>query len=105
MTRQHSLSYLDMLIQRGISGRREDVDYLMGLLAHDDSIALIKQVDYALGFVRSWPGRERLCEYLFEGVQIQRNYAALYFKRAGHSDLLEQAFNDGRIDCEQAFAV
>jgi hypothetical protein len=102
---KHSLSYLEYLVERGISGCQEDVDFLMHVLARDNSIALIKQVDYALGHVRSWPGRERICQYLFAGEPIQRNYAALYFKRAGHNDLLEQAFKDGKIDADQAFAV
>ncbi len=91
-------------LQRGQSGNLEDVDFLMQVLETEPSISAVKLVDFALGFVRNHQGKERLRYYLFEGVQIQRNYAALYFKRAGHIDLLERAFIEGKIDCEQAFA-
>ena len=49
-------------------------------------------------------GAARLRHYLFHGAPIQRNYAALYFKRRGRVALLDEAVQQGKIDAVQGFA-
>ena len=92
------------LVAWGNSGKIEDVDRLMDELARKDDLATTKLVDYALGLVDTREGRARLCYYLFNGSQQQRNYAALYFKRRGLVDLLDEAVALGMIDGKQAYA-
>jgi hypothetical protein len=88
----------------GISGSIEDVDRLMDALAMNDDLATTKLVDYALGLVDTREGRARLSYYLFNGTQPQRNFAALYFKRRGLVDLLDEAVARGMIDKTQAYS-
>ncbi len=89
----------------GLSGAAHDVDALMhALVAHDD-LATSRLVDFALGLVDTRDGTARLRHYLFHGAPIQRNYAALYFKRRGRTALLEEAVAQGRIDWAQAFSA
>jgi len=88
----------------GNSGKTEDVDRLMDALALKDDLATTKLVDYALGLVDTREGRARLRHYLFNGSQQQRNYAALYFKRRGLVDLLDEAVALGIIDRAQAYS-
>ena len=88
----------------GNSGKTEDVDRLMDALALSDDLATTKLVDYALGLVDTREGRARLHHYLFHGSQQQSNFAALYFKRRGLVDLLDEAVALGRIDERQAYS-
>ena len=91
-------------IARGISGRPADVDLLMDALASRDDLATTRLVDYALSLVDTRVGRQRLNHYLFNGTQVQRNYAALYFKRRGLVGPLDEAIAQGKIDREQAYS-
>ncbi len=95
---------LEKFVRIGSSGFEADVDYLMGVLAVEDDLATTKLVDYALGLVDRREGKRRLSFYLFNGCPIQRNYAALYFKRRGITDLLDEAVAMGKIDQEQAYS-
>ncbi len=88
----------------GRSGRSEDVDFLMAALETAGQLEATRLADYALGLVRSQPGRERIEHYLFHGTARQRNYAALYFKRRGQRGLLQRAVEEGYVDEEQAFS-
>jgi tetratricopeptide (TPR) repeat protein len=92
-------------VARGRAGNVADVDYLMHRLESEPNVAISKLVDYALGLVSTTHGEERIKHYLFEGTQMQRNYAALYFKRLGrHGFLLIEAVKQNKIDHAQAFA-
>ncbi len=89
----------------GLSGAAHDVDVLMhALLTHGD-FATSRLVDFALGLVETREGDGRLRHYLFHGAPIQRNYAALYFKRRGRVALLDEAVRQGVIDGVQAYAA
>ena len=88
----------------GNAGKTEDVDRLMDVLVMNDDLATTKLVDYALGLVDTRDGRARLRHYLFNGSQQQRNYAALYFKRRGLVDFLDEAIALGLIDQAQAYS-
>lgn len=88
----------------GSSGTEKGVDLLMAALIEKDDLATLKLVDYALGLVNTRPGKARISYYLFNGATIQRNYAALYFKRRGYTDLLDEAVGLGKIDTLQAYA-
>ena len=88
----------------GNAGRIEDVDFLMEALVTRDDLATTRLVDYALSLVDNWAGIGRVRHYLFNGVQVQRNYAALFFKRKGWTDLLDEAVAMGLIDYAQAYA-
>ena len=91
------------LTLRGQGGQPEDVDALMATLDTDEEVATAKLVDFALSLVQTPNGQARLRHYLCQGSLTQRNYAALYFKRLGMRDALEDAVARGCIDAELAF--
>lgn len=95
---------LDDLKRRATSGRAADVDFLMEQLDLSRTHSRYKMIDFALSLVASAEGRVRLGHFLFNGSQIQRNYAALYFKRRGDSQLIDAAVQRGCIDEVQAYA-
>jgi len=104
MSQPNTLYRYDQFIAHGASGTEEDVDFLMLELAMIDDLATSRLVDYSLSLVARLEGRQRIKHYLYNGDQIQRNYAALYFKRKGFIDLLDEAVALGKIDREQAYA-
>ena len=104
MNNPSSLNRFESFIRHGISGKIADVDVLMAALEGNPGISTVKLVDYALGFVSGTDGRDRVRYYLLEGTLIQRDYAALYFKRSNQVEILLQAFHEGKVDHDQAFA-
>jgi hypothetical protein len=88
----------------GQSGTGADIDLLMHTLHHQADFATSRLVDFALSLVETNEGATRLHHYLFNGTPVQRNYAALYFKRRGRVALLEEAVAQGKIDAIQAYA-
>ena len=91
------------LKQRAQSGTVSDIDYLMQKLDTDSSFTASKLIDYALTLVSSDEGANRIKHFLFNGSQVQRNYAALYFKRRGANQLIDKAVQLGCIDTMQAY--
>lgn len=97
----------------GRRGLPADVDAIMLLLSADGSFSATRLADYALSLVNTPAGRRCIEHYLFNAPHlIQRNYAALYFKRRGaggtHPEclhLLRRAEALGLIDALQAFSV
>lgn len=104
MGNQDGLSRYHQFIAMGRAGRREDVNFLMEVLDFQNDIATSKLVDYALSLVATTEGIQRLRFFLFNGTQVQRNIAALFFKRRGNQSLLMLAVEAGKIDTVQAFA-
>lgn len=96
--------HLKLLMQKAKNGTPEDVDFIMGCLSMESTIAMTKYVDFSLGLVCNKEGIKRIEKYLFEGSQIQRNYACLFFNRMGEWPLVKSAFELGLIDEIQAFA-
>jgi hypothetical protein len=88
----------------GLSGTARDVDALMHALHTHDDLATSRLVDFALGLVETRDGEARLRHYLFHGTPVQRNYAALTFKRRGRVALLDEAVAQGKIDAVQAYS-
>jgi hypothetical protein len=99
-----TLHRLHHFITLGQSGAPADVDLLMGALVTQADLSTYKLVDYALSHVSTSEGVSRLRYYLFQGQRPQRNYAALYFKRRGFTDILQEALAQGKIDWDQGFA-
>jgi hypothetical protein len=95
---------LSELEQRAQMGTEKDINFLMNQLEMGSAFLLCKMIDYALGKVTSMEGRERIKYFLFHGTKIQRNYAALYFKRLGATAILREAVNNGIIDEVQAYS-
>lgn len=87
----------------GRSGAAADVDTLMGHLHERVDFTTTRLVDYGLSLVDTREGADRIRHYLFHGAPIQRNYAALYFKRRDEIALLNEAVAKGKIDTIQAF--
>jgi len=89
----------------GRRGTPADVDAIMLLLSADGSFSDTRLADYALSLVNTPEGRRRIEHYLFHGEQlIQRNYAALYFKRRGDMGRVRRAVDLGLVDAVQGFS-
>jgi hypothetical protein len=100
----HKIDRYDAFVAMARTGGVADVDTLMDNLESDRNSATCKLVDFTLGLVDTHEGKDRIRHYLFNGTQIQRNYAALYFKRRGAKNILREAVNQGCIDKLQAFS-
>ncbi len=87
----------------GRSGAAADVDRMMSHLHARSDFTTTKLVDYGLTLVTAPQGVARIHHYLFNGTQIQRNYAALYFKRNRDMAPLHAAVAQGMIDEIQAY--
>ncbi len=87
----------------GRSGTAADVDAVMQHLHERTDFTTTRLVDFALSLVETGDGAERIHHYLFHGTQIQRNYAALYFKRRYEMAPLHKAVAEGKIDEVQAY--
>ncbi len=86
------------------SGQKQDIDFIMNHLGNQTDIFSAKIADYSLGLVTNCEGKNRIRFYLFNGSITQRNYAALYFKRLGNKDILNEGVNGGFIEAELAFS-
>jgi hypothetical protein len=104
MNQTDNLARYHQFVALGTSAKREDVDFLMAALVAQDDFATSRLVDFALSLVDTREGKQRLRYYLFHGEPRQRNYAALYFKRKGYTDILDEAVAMGKIDQIQAYA-
>jgi hypothetical protein len=103
MTLLKPMLLLSDVAQKVNKGSAEDVDYFMSYLTMESSTQIIKMVDFAISQINSINGIERIKYYLFNGTSIQRNYAALYFKRHNQLSILKQAVLEKCIDQETAF--
>lgn len=92
------------LMERAQHGTAADVDYILGHLTSDATLAVTRFVDYALGLVESDEGVARIEHYLFHGTQIQRNYCSLFFNRRSDWPIVRKAYEAGLIDAIQAYA-
>lgn len=101
---QQSIGRYQYFRALGQSGTGADIDTLMHVLYSQEDFATSRLVDFALGLVETHEGTARLRHYLFHGVPVQRNYAALYFKRRGRVALLDEAVAQGKIDAVQAYS-
>jgi len=95
---------LKYLIDRARNGSFEDVDFIIGKLNDNPTLTMTRFVDYSLGCVTHPDGVEQIRFYLFNGTQIQRNYASLFFNRRGDWLIVKEAYQKGLIDYIQAFA-
>jgi hypothetical protein len=94
----------ELFEQMGRAGNPQDIDIMMESLERDPSSFPHKLVDYTLGLVKNTEGQLRIEYYLFNGTLVQRNYAALYFKRIGKVGILAKAVKMRCIDRVQAFS-
>lgn len=92
------------LIIKAENGGPIDIDFIMHILTSESTFAMTRYVDFALGLVTNEAGISRIEHYLFNGSQIQRNYASLFFNRRGDWEIVKKAFQSGLIDETQAFA-
>jgi hypothetical protein len=104
MSTKFTSGRFEQFVLLGTTGTIEAVDFLMDVLENQADFATTRLVDYALSLVWNRAGVIRIRHYLFNGSRIQRNDAALYFKRRGFIDLLQEAVDLGMIDYIQAFA-
>ena len=92
------------LIISAEKGEPSDIDFIMQNLSAETTFEMTRYVDFALGLVINEEGITRIEHYLFNGSQIQRNYASLFFNRRGDWEIVKKAYNQGLIDEIQAFA-
>lgn len=85
-------------------GKQEDIDHVMEFLDETADIPVTRVVDYYLGTVNTIEGMKRIEYYLFNGTQIQRNYATLFFARINEWRIVNKAYKMGLIDYIQAFS-
>ena len=104
MTKYKFSGQLYDLISRAEIGDPIDIDFIMMNLTSDSTFAMTRYVDFVLGLVINEAGIARIEHYLFNGSQIQRNYASLFFNRRGDWEIVKMAFHQGLIDETQAFA-
>jgi len=97
------INRLQIFAEMGRSGTAADIDTLMSHLHERVDFTTTRLVDYGLTLVENDEGAERIHHYLFHGVQIQRNYAALYFKRRKEMRPIHEAVAQGKIDEIQAY--
>lgn len=97
-------SKLQELMDVARRGSPEDVDFILGHLTPDVTLAVTKFVDYALSLVETDAGIGRIEFVLFNGTQMQRNYCSLFFNRRGDWPVVKRAYDAGLIDEIQAFA-
>ena len=95
---------LDQYIELAKTGTKKSIEQIMQDLNKKSTLAQTKFIDYALSHVESLEGFEVMKYYLFNGTQMQRNYAALYFGRMGEYILIRQAYDKGLVDAKQAFS-
>lgn len=95
---------LKILVDRANSGLPGDVDFIMGKLTKESTLAMTRYVDFALSLVGNNEGIERIKYYLFNGSLIQRNYASLFLNRLGEWKYVKQAYEQGLIDEIQAYS-
>ncbi|HPH97918.1 MAG TPA: hypothetical protein PKW33_17100 [Anaerolineaceae bacterium] len=101
---KNTLQRDDTFVQSGRQGRTDDVIFLMNALEMQDDLATSRWVDFALSLVRGQEGVGQTLHFLFHGSLRQRNVAALYFKRRGWFDELEEALQQGLVDAVQGYA-
>ncbi len=87
----------DVFKEMGRQGTPEHVDIMMRSLEEDPHSSPHKLIDYTLGLVDNRQGKDRIEYYLFNGTTVQRNYAALYFKRRNDRLILAEAVKKGCI--------
>jgi hypothetical protein len=104
MTKYKFSGKLYDLISRAENGDPDDIDFIMQNLNSESTFAMTRYVDFSLGLVTGDKGVSRIEHYLFNGSQIQRNYASLFFNRRGDWEIVKKAFHQGLIDETQAFA-
>ena len=104
MTENKFSGQLYDLIIKAENGDSMDVDFIMQNLNSESAFAMTRYVDFSLGLVTNEMGITRIEHYLFNGSQIQRNYASLFFNRRGDWEIVKKAFHLGLIDEIQAFA-
>ncbi|PKL24456.1 MAG: hypothetical protein CVV47_08395 [Spirochaetae bacterium HGW-Spirochaetae-3] len=85
-------------------GTPEDIDSVMRFLDETADIPITRIVDYYLGTVKTIEGMKRIEYYLFNGTQMQRNYATLFFARKNEWALVNKAYGLGLIDYIQAYS-
>lgn len=85
-------------------GTAENIDRVMEFLDETSDIPVTRVVDYYLGTVQNIEGMKRIEYYLFNGTQIQRNYATLFFVRIDDWKLVDKAYKMGLIDYIQAYS-
>lgn len=104
MTTNRFSGELNDLITRAENGYPFDIDFIMQKLTSKSTFAMTRYIDFAPGRVTNNEGVARIEHYLFNGTQIQRNYASLFFNRRGDWMIVKKAYNQGLIDETQAFA-
>ncbi len=92
------------LSSKAVSGKTEDIDYIISHLTDQSTFKMTRFVDYALSLVTSKEGIERIEYHLFNGTLIQRNYCSLYLNRNGYWKPVKIAYDQGLIDEIQAYA-
>ena len=95
---------LQKYTQLAQKGTKKSIKKIMKNLTTNTPIAETKIIDYALSRIENPEGIQTMQHYLFQGTQIQRNYATLYFLRKEEYTLIQEAYEQGLIDARQAFS-
>jgi len=96
--------YLNTILNYARSGTADDIDLIMNDLTLESSLPTTRYIDFALSCVTTTEGINRIKHYLFNGSQIQRNYACLFFNRMHEWPIVKKAFDLGLIDEIQAYS-
>lgn len=95
---------LKIFVDHALVGNAEDIDFIMSYLNSETNLVTTRFIDFAISLVENKAGIDQIQHYLFNGTQIQRNYACLFFNRHGEWPLVKEAFQKGLIDAIQAYS-
>jgi hypothetical protein len=87
-----------------LRGEAGDIDVVLSLLNDKVDLPTTKAIDLYLGQVTAPQGIKRVEYYLFNGTPIQRNYCTLFFARRGDWSIVNEAYDRGLVDGEQAYS-
>ncbi len=90
----------DLIRNNARTADNTSVDILMRQLI-DANIGKCKLLDFELSKHSTPYDQNRMEYYLFNGIQRQANYAALYFARLGNGEIIKEACKKGKIDRTQ----
>lgn len=98
------MNKLDLYLGHARLNSGKGVDLLMENLHMNISLRETKMIDFFLGQMDSDCAINRVVHYLFNGSQMQRNYAVLFLARKNIWKPINRAYKMKLVDYKQAYS-